>query len=129
MHRDGSLGQQARETLLLCMLFSQKNTRLATFIAEQSSMCALLVTGLGGLFSRLPKFVEINSIECHRIMPDDVNTMPDLILFMNALEFCNAIAQTAHDLIKIQMMDFMYQGFIIPVLVPTILQASIIKIY
>lgn len=85
-------------------------------------MCPLLVTGLGGLYSRLPNSIEITSIDWHRITPDDVTEIPELTLFMNALEFCNAVVQVAHEMIKNQLLDFMYQGFIVPVLGPALLQ-------
>lgn len=122
VHREGSLGHQARDALLLCMALSQKNSNVGIYIAQYSSICPLLVTGLGGLYSRLPTSIEINSIDWHRITPDDVSDMPELTLFMNSLEFCNAVVQVAHDLIKQQLLDFMYQGFIVPVLGPAILQ-------
>ncbi|XP_055378728.1 FHIP family protein GJ17503 isoform X2 [Condylostylus longicornis] len=122
VHREGSIGHQARDALLLCMSLSQKNANVGTYIAQYSSMCPLLVTGLGGLYSRLPNTLEINAIDWHRITPDDVTEIPELTLFMNSLEFCNAVVQVAHDLIKQQLLDFMYQGFIVPVLGPSILQ-------
>ncbi|XP_013119046.2 FHIP family protein GG24907 isoform X1 [Stomoxys calcitrans] len=122
VHREGSLGHQARDALLLCMALSQKNSNIGTYIAQYSSMCPLLVTGLGGLYSRLPNSIEINSIDWHRITPDDVTEIPELTLFMNALEFCNAVVQVAHEMIKTQLLDFMYQGFIVPVLGPALLQ-------
>lgn len=125
VHREGSLGHQARDALLLCMALSQKNSNIGTYIAQYSSMCPLLVTGLGGLYSRLPNSIEINSSDWHRITPDDVTEIPELTLFMNALEFCNAVVQVAHDLIKNQLLDFMYQGFIVPVLGPAILQTNV----
>lgn len=104
------------------MALSQKNSNIGTYIAQYSSMCPLLVTGLGGLYSRLPNSIEINSIDWHRITPDDVTEIPELTLFMNALEFCNAVVQVAHEMIKTQLLDFMYQGFIVPVLGPALLQ-------
>ncbi|XP_055854584.1 FHIP family protein GJ17503 isoform X2 [Episyrphus balteatus] len=125
VHREGSLGHQARDALLLCMALSQKNSNIGTYIAQYSSMCPLLVTGLGGLYSRLPNSIEINTSDWHRITPDDVTEIPELTLFMNALEFCNAVVQVAHDLIKNQLLDFMYQGFIVPVLGPAILQTNV----
>ncbi|XP_037937042.1 UPF0518 protein CG3558 isoform X2 [Teleopsis dalmanni] len=125
VHREGSLGHQARDALLLCMALSQKNSNVGTYIAQYSSMCPLLVTGLGGLYSRLPNSIEITSIDWHRITPDDVTEIPELTLFMNALEFCNAVVQVAHEMIKNQLLDFMYQGFIVPVLGPAILQTNI----
>ncbi|XP_023164963.2 UPF0518 protein GI14169 isoform X4 [Drosophila hydei] len=125
VHREGSLGHQARDALLLCMALSQKNSNIGHYIAQYSSICPLLVTGLGGLYSRLPNSIEINSIDWHRITPDDVTEIPELTLFMNALEFCNAVVQVAHEMIKQQLLDFMYQGFIVPVLGPAILQTNI----
>ncbi|XP_017047583.1 FHIP family protein CG3558 isoform X2 [Drosophila ficusphila] len=125
VHREGSLGHQARDALLLCMALSQKNSNIGTYIAQYSSICPLLVTGLGGLYSRLPNSIEISSIDWHRITPDDVTEIPELTLFMNALEFCNAVVQVAHEMIKQQLLDFMYQGFIVPVLGPAILQTNV----
>uniref|UniRef100_A0A1A9WAR8 FHF complex subunit HOOK-interacting protein C-terminal domain-containing protein n=1 Tax=Glossina brevipalpis TaxID=37001 RepID=A0A1A9WAR8_9MUSC len=122
VHREGSLGHQARDALLLCMALSQKNSNIGIYIAQYSSMSPLLVTGLGGLYSRLPNSIEIKSIDWHRITPDDVTEITELTLFMNALEFCNAVIQVAHEMIKKQLLDFTYQGFIVPVLGPAILQ-------
>ncbi|XP_067641317.1 FHIP family protein GG24907 isoform X3 [Eurosta solidaginis] len=122
VHREGSIGHQARDALLLCMALSQKNSNVGTYIAQYSSMCPLLVTGLGGLYSRLPNSIEITAIDWHRITPDDVTDIPELTLFMNALEFCNAVVQVAHEMIKNQLLDFLYQGFIVPVLGPAVLQ-------
>lgn len=129
MHREGSIGHQARDALLLCMSLSQKNSNVGTYIAQYSSMCPLLVTGLGGLYSRLPNSIEITSIDWHRITPDDVTEIPELTLFMNALEFCNAVVQVAHEMIKNQLLDFLYQGFIVPVLGPALLQVKISNLF
>lgn len=107
------------------MALSQKNSNIGHYIAQYSSICPLLVTGLGGLYSRLPNSIDISSIDWHRITPDDVTEIPELTLFMNALEFCNAVVQVAHEMIKHQLLDFMYQGFIVPVLGPAILQVSV----
>lgn len=122
VHREGPLGHQARDALLLCMSLSQKNSNVGTYIAKYSSMCPVLVTGLGGLYSRLPNSIEITSSDWHRITPDDVTELQELTVFMNSLEFCNAVVQVAHDLIKQQLLDFMFQGFLVPVLGPAILQ-------
>lgn len=116
------MGHQARDALLLCMALSQKNSNVGTYIALHSSMCPVLVTGLGGLYSLLPNTIEIVTADWHRITPDDVVDIPELTLFMNSLEFCNAVVQVAHQLIREQLLDFMYQGFIMPVLGPALLQ-------
>ncbi|XP_031633698.1 UPF0518 protein GJ17503 isoform X2 [Contarinia nasturtii] len=124
VHSEGSLGHQARDALLLCMSLSQKNSNVGTYIAKYSSMCPVLVTGLGGLYSSLPNSFDIGHSDWYRITPDDVADIPKLTLFMNCLEFCNAVVQVAHDLIKQQLLDFMYQGFIVPVLGPALLQTN-----
>lgn len=85
-------------------------------------MSPVLVTGLCGLYSSLPNSIEVQSIDWFRITADDVNELPELTLFMNSLEFCNAVVQVAHPLIRDQLLDFLYQGFLVPVLGPAILQ-------
>lgn len=124
VHSEGSVGHQARDALLLCMSLSQKNSNVGTYIAKYSSMCPVLVTGLGGLYSSLPNQFDVVQNDWYRITPDDVTEIPKLTLFMNSLEFCNAVVQVAHDLIKQQLLDFMYQGFLVPVLGPALLQVT-----
>lgn len=87
-------------------------------------MCPVLVTGLGGLYSALPNTFDISQNEWYRITPDDVADIPKLTLFMNSLEFCNAVVQVAHELIKKQLLEYMYQGFIIPVLGSALMQVN-----
>lgn len=124
VHCEGSIGHQARDALLLCMSLSQKNSNIGTYIANHSSMSPVLVTGLCGLYSSLPNSIEIQSLDWFRITADDVNDMPELTLFMNSLEFCNAVVQVAHPAIRDQLLDFLYQGFLVPVLGPALLQVS-----
>lgn len=88
-------------------------------------MCPLVVTGLGGLYSLLPNVIEISTPDWHRITADDIGDIHELTLFMNSLEFINAVAQVAHTLIRQQLLDFMYQGFLIPVLGSTLMQVSL----
>lgn len=125
VHCEGPIGHQARDSLLLCMSLSQKNSNIGTYIANHSSMSPVLVTGLCGLYSSLPNSIEIHSHDWFRITADDVNDMPELTLFMNALEFCNAVVQVAHPLIRDQLLDFLYQGFLVPVLGPALMQVSV----
>uniref|UniRef100_A0A6B2EI34 FHF complex subunit HOOK-interacting protein C-terminal domain-containing protein n=1 Tax=Phlebotomus kandelakii TaxID=1109342 RepID=A0A6B2EI34_9DIPT len=126
IHREGLLGHKARDALLLCMALSQKNENVRSYIEEFSSVCPVLVTGLGGLYSLLPTTIDTNSTgDWHRITPDDVAEINELTLFMSSLEFCNAVVQVAHELIKHQLLDFMYQGFVVPVLGSTLLQTNI----
>lgn len=122
IHCDGSIGHTSRDAMLLCMSLSQKNSNIGIYIANHTSMSPVLVTGLCGLYSSLPNSIEILSVDWFRITSDDVNEIPELTLFINNLEFCNAIVQVAHPLIQEQLLDFLYQGFLVPVLGPAILQ-------
>lgn len=75
------------------MSLSQKNANVGKYIADHSSMSPVLVTGLCGLYSSLPNSIEILTVDWFRITADDVNEIPSLTLFMNSLEFCNAVVQ------------------------------------
>lgn len=117
---------QARDALLLCMSLSKRNKKVAMYIAENSSMCPLLATGLSGLYSILPNILtDIKVPDWHRLTPDDVNDVKDLSAFVTSLEFSNAVAQIAHPLIRKQMQEFLYKGFLIPVLGPALLQTTV----
>lgn len=82
----------------------------------------VLATGLSGLYSVLPRKLSIETDDWHRLTPDDVNEIPELTQLMDSLEFCNAVAQVAHPLIQQQLLEFLYQGFLVPVMGPALLQ-------
>lgn len=82
----------------------------------------VLATGLSGLYSRLPRKLTIETEDWHCFTPDDVNEMPELTLFLNSLEFCNAVVQVAHASVQAQMLEFIYHGFLVPVVGPALLQ-------
>ncbi|KAF4528378.1 hypothetical protein B566_EDAN016912 [Ephemera danica] len=123
VHREGGIGHQARDAMLLCMSLSKKNELLGRYIATHSNVCPVLATGLSGLFSRLPRKLAIETEDWHSFTPDDVNEMPELTLFLNSLEFCNAVVQVAHPLVQSQMLEFVYHGFLVPVVGPALLQS------
>ncbi|NXY82365.1 F16A2 protein, partial [Alcedo cyanopectus] len=41
-------------------------------------------------------------------------------LFMNSLEFCNAVIQVAHPLVQKQLVDYVHNGFLVPVMGPAL---------
>ncbi|XP_071452422.1 FHIP family protein GJ17503-like isoform X2 [Hetaerina americana] len=125
IHQEGAIGQQARDALLLCMSVSQKNEDVGLYIAESSNICQFLATGLCGLYSRLPRKLNIEVDDWHRLTTDDVNELDELNMFMNSLEFCNAIAQAAHPKVKAQLLKYLYQGFLVPVMGPALLQNNV----
>ncbi|XP_077285417.1 FHIP family protein GJ17503-like isoform X2 [Arctopsyche grandis] len=125
VHREDSSGQQARAALLLCAAFSARNKFVAEFIENRSNVCLVLAGGLSALYSSLPRKIEIAQADWHRLTPDDVNDINKLGIFMNSLEFCNAVAQVSHPSIRHQLLHFVYQGFLLPVMGPALLQSGV----
>lgn len=85
----------------------------------------VLATGLSGLYSLLPRKLDIETDDWYQLTPDDVNDLPALTQLMNSLEFCNAVTQVAHPMVQKQLLEFLYQGFLIPVMGPALLQVSV----
>uniref|UniRef100_T1J1Q6 Uncharacterized protein n=1 Tax=Strigamia maritima TaxID=126957 RepID=T1J1Q6_STRMM len=125
VHREGSIGQQARDALLLCMSLTRKNDSIGLYIAEQSNFCPILATGLSGLYSLLPRKLIIEAEDWHRFTTEDANDLTELSVFLNSFEFCNAVVQVSYPLVQEQLLEYVYQGFLIPVLAPALHQTSI----
>ncbi|KAK0153968.1 Protein FAM160A1 [Merluccius polli] len=120
LHREGGVGQQARDALLLIMSLSAENQRVARHIAVNTYFCPVLATGLSGLYSSLPTKLEVPNEEWHCLHGDDWARMPPLVQFLNSLEFCNAVVQVAHADIRDQLLGYIYNGFLVPVLAPAL---------
>ncbi|XP_034544617.1 protein FAM160A1 [Notolabrus celidotus] len=120
IHREGTVGQQARDALLLIMSLSAENERVAKHIAENTFFCPVLATGLSGLYSSLPTKLEVPNEEWHCLHREDWLRMPSLVQFLNSLEFCNAVIQVAHPDIRDQLVGYIYNGFLVPVLAPAL---------
>uniref|UniRef100_A0A2A4K0J7 FHF complex subunit HOOK-interacting protein C-terminal domain-containing protein n=1 Tax=Heliothis virescens TaxID=7102 RepID=A0A2A4K0J7_HELVI len=120
VHREGSTGSAARDALLLCAKMSARCPQLADFMLSGNT-CPVLATGLSGLYSLLPRTL---NDKIYRLTPDDVNHVHKLTLFIDSLEFCNAVAQVAHPSIKKHLLDLLYQGFLVPVMGPALLQTK-----
>uniref|UniRef100_A0A671NCV4 FHF complex subunit HOOK-interacting protein 1B n=1 Tax=Sinocyclocheilus anshuiensis TaxID=1608454 RepID=A0A671NCV4_9TELE len=125
IHRDGSLGQQARDALLLVMATSASNHAVARHIAENSYFCPVLATGLSGLYSSLPRKIEVRGDDWHALRREDWMGVSSLVLFMNSLEFCNAVVQVAHPLVRCQLLDYLHNGFLVPVIGPALHKSSV----
>lgn len=54
--------------------------------------------------------------------------MAELQLFLNSLEFCNAVIQVAHPLVQKQLLEFVYQGFLVSVIGPALHQVQILHL-
>ncbi|KAJ1073712.1 hypothetical protein K5549_006950 [Capra hircus] len=120
IHREGTVGQQARDALLFIMSLSAENTVVAHHIVENTYFCPVLATGLSGLYSSLPTKLEEKGEGWHCLLRDDWLLLPPLVQFMNSLEFCNAVIQVAHPLIRNQLVNYIYNGFLVPVLAPAL---------
>ncbi|XP_036429193.1 FTS and Hook-interacting protein homolog [Colossoma macropomum] len=125
IHRDGALGQQARDALLLVMATSASNHSVARYIAENSYFCPVLATGLSALYSSLPRKIEVRGDDWHALRREDWMGVPSLVLFMNSLEFCNAVVQVAHPLVRCQLLDYLHNGFLVPVMGPALHKSSV----
>ncbi|XP_037351716.1 FHF complex subunit HOOK interacting protein 1A [Talpa occidentalis] len=125
IHREGTVGQQARDALLFIMSLSAENSVVAHHIVENTYFCPVLATGLSGLYSSLPTKLEEKGEEWHCLLKDDWLLLPALVQFMNSLEFCNAVIQVAHPLIRNQLVNYIYNGFLVPVLAPALHKVTV----
>ncbi|XP_074514262.1 FHF complex subunit HOOK-interacting protein 1B [Sebastes fasciatus] len=125
IHRDGAIGQQARDALLLVMAASASHEAVARYIAENSYFCPVLATGLSALYSSLPRKIEVRGDDWHALRREDWMGVSSLVLFMNSLEFCNAVVQIAHPLVRSQLLDYLHNGFLVPVMGPALHKSSV----
>nr|XP_019578353.1 PREDICTED: protein FAM160A1 [Rhinolophus sinicus]XP_019578360.1 PREDICTED: protein FAM160A1 [Rhinolophus sinicus] len=125
IHREGTVGQQARDALLFIMSLSAENSMVAHHIVDNTYFCPVLATGLSGLYSSLPTKLEEKGEEWHCLLKDDWLLLPALVQFMNSLEFCNAVIQVAHPLIRNQLVNYIYNGFLVPVLAPALHKVTV----
>ncbi|RWS02114.1 hypothetical protein B4U79_04576, partial [Dinothrombium tinctorium] len=128
VHREGAIGQQARDSLLLIMALSRKHENIGAYIAEHSNFCPVLATGLSGLYSSLPRKLSNDALiigDWHRITSEDINDTPELKVFLNSLEFCNAVVHVSHPLVTNQLLEFIYQGFLVSVVGPALHQDTL----
>ncbi|XP_074000936.1 LOW QUALITY PROTEIN: FHF complex subunit HOOK-interacting protein 1B [Numenius arquata] len=125
IHHEGVLGQQARDALLLIMAMSASNHAVAKSITDNSYFCPVLATGLSALYSSLPRKLEARGDDWHCLRREDWMGVSSLVLFMNSLEFCNAVIQVAHPLVQKQLVDYVHNGFLVPVMGPALHKSSV----
>ncbi|XP_029381860.1 protein FAM160A1-like [Echeneis naucrates] len=119
-HRQGSVGQQARDALLLIMSLSASDPRVAHHIGENTYFCPVLATGLSGLYSSLPARLQVYSDDWYCLDRADWQQVPALVHFLHSLEFCGAVTKVAHPSIRCQLLGYIYNGFLVPVLAPAL---------
>ncbi|KFO53872.1 FTS and Hook-interacting protein, partial [Corvus brachyrhynchos] len=125
IHHEGTRGQQARDALLLIMAMSASNRAVAQSITDNSYFCPVLATGLSALYSSLPRKIEVRGDDWHFLRREDWIGVSSLVLFMNSLEFCNAVIQVAHPLVQKQLVDYVHNGFLVPVMGPALHKTSV----
>ncbi|XP_068164642.1 FHF complex subunit HOOK-interacting protein 1A-like [Antennarius striatus] len=119
-HRQGSVGQQARDALLLIMTLTASEPRVAQHIADNTYFCPVLATGLSGLYSSLPTRLQVYSEDWHCLDLSDWQQVPALVHFLHSLDFCSAVTKVAHPSIRSQLLGYIYNGFLVPVLAPAL---------
>lgn len=125
VHREGSIGRQARDSLLLIMSLSKTHPSIGIYIAENSNFCPVLATGLSGLYSLLPRklVTEVMSAnDWHQLTNEDINEIGELQTFLNSLVFCNEVIKVSHPLVKQQLLEYISQGFLNSVIAPALHQ-------
>ncbi|VDN04149.1 unnamed protein product [Thelazia callipaeda] len=127
LYDSGDIGQLARDALLLILSVSQRMKHIASFIASKSNFCPVVATGLSGCFSQLSRSVGSMlyvSDDWHKINSDDIELYPSLLDFHSSLNFCNAVVQVAHSCVVAQVIAYVYHGFLLPVVLPSLLEGG-----
>lgn len=129
VHRDGSIGQQAKNSLLILASLSKTHPSIANYIVENTNFCPVLATSLSGLYSLLPRKLFTNDVisvnDWHQLTNEDIQEISELQNFLNSLEFCNAVTKVSHPLVKQQLLDYIVQGFLNSVIGPALHQVYI----
>ncbi|TKR77669.1 hypothetical protein L596_018596 [Steinernema carpocapsae] len=132
LYDSSDTGQLARDALLLILSVTKELNEVAEYVAFRSNFCPVLATGLSGCYSELSSHICLSlnvAVDWNKInVETDVEAIPALTSFHNALLFCNAVIQTAHKLIGIQIVDFFYHGFLQSVVLTSFQQNGIDEI-
>ncbi|KAK1890092.1 Protein FAM160A1 [Dissostichus eleginoides] len=108
----GSVGQQARDALLLIMTLSNTEQRVARHIAQNTYFCP-------------GEWLHVYSEDWHCLDQEDWQQVPALVHFLHSLEFCSAVTKVSHPSIRSQLLGYIYNGFLVPVLAPALHKVSV----
>ena len=122
LHLSSQQGQSARDSLLLCISLSSQHEIVQTYISDHSNFCTILATGLSGLYSALPRYLDADNPCWHRLGPEDGQDIPSLSDMITSLELCSAVIQVASIRVSSQLLELIHQGFLVPVLGPALVQ-------
>lgn len=101
---------------LLCRPVTSLGCRTSCCVWSLSLSLQVLATGLSALYSSLPRKIDVQGDDWHALRQEDWMGVSSLRLFMNSLEFCNAVVQVAHPLVRSQLLDYLHNGFLVPVM-------------
>ncbi|TNN07936.1 FTS and Hook-interacting protein isoform 1 [Schistosoma japonicum] len=127
--RDGDLGWQARDSLLLIGAYSLRDEEFSHNIAKYSSICAVIATGLGMLYTALPhRLVNNNSPETWPVLIRTLNTNQlantRFNEFLGALDFCRSLLEIAHPLIQSCLLHCIHAVFFVSIIGPALTQKA-----
>ncbi|XP_053499903.1 FHF complex subunit HOOK interacting protein 1A [Ictalurus furcatus] len=125
VHRDGPVGTQARDALALIVALSARDLTVANHITQNTYFCPVLATGLSGLYSWLPAKLEVNSEGWHCLEEADWMKVPALVQFLNSLHFCSTVCKVAHHSVRDQLLGYIYNGFLVPVMAPALHKSTL----
>ena len=125
LHLPSASGQLARDSLLLLVSLSSHHASVQTYIADHSNLTTILATGLGGLYSALPRSLgTADSASWHRLEAADCADIPGLGELVTSLELCCAVLQVAPPRVSAQLLELIQAGFLVPVVGPALVQDS-----
>ncbi|KAF7259373.1 hypothetical protein EG68_02959 [Paragonimus skrjabini miyazakii] len=128
--REGDLAWQARDALLLVSTYSLKDDEFSYGVAEHSSVCPVLATGLATLYAELPRrLVNTNLPEewpaLMQALDEQESRSAKFNEFLNALDFCQSVLEVAHPLIQTSLLHYVHSGFFVSVLGFSLTQTNV----
>ncbi|VDD81678.1 unnamed protein product [Mesocestoides corti] len=127
VRHDGSLSWLSRDALLLLVATSAADENAGFHMANNSNLCEVLVTDMVLLFNRMPqRLATSNCIDQWPSLLQAIKTDEDHYMhnFLDHFEFCRSILDISNYLVKKNMLDCLYRGFLLPVLAPGLLVSS-----
>ncbi|CAH8527597.1 unnamed protein product [Dicrocoelium dendriticum] len=128
--REGDLGWQARDALLLAATYSSRDEEFSYGMANHSSVCPVLATGLATLYAELPRrLVENNLPESWpafmNALDEQEKSSTKFAEFLNALEFCQSVLEVAHPMLQSSLLHYIHSGFFVSVLGLSLTRSSV----
>ncbi|KAI6229392.1 hypothetical protein M3Y95_00526300 [Aphelenchoides besseyi] len=129
IYSSNEVAHQARDALLLILTAANDLDFVAKHVSDDSNFCPVLATGLSGCYSQLPGFIcealRLRDDEFHKIyLNRSMDTVPELCDFYSSLLFCNAVVQASHRRVACQIVKYFYDGFLVEVVKPSLLQSD-----